>query len=196
MKFRSLKTLALVSTAIIGLSVPASVNAAPNALVTVDINTQAGITALTNVDMDFGSWLIGVHPGDAPTVIMAAADGALSTTTGVSSQLIELTGAANGTQGELLVTLPAGADGLTVQMSRGAIADFAGGDLSLTAVTYVNSDNGAQTGTLLEATPVPIDIAVGATGATVSFGGTVTASATPAGDGVTHTASFNVSFAY
>jgi hypothetical protein len=196
MKFNSFKTLALVTTAMVGLSMPINVNAAPNALVTVDIETQAGITAATQQDMDFGSWLIGVHPGDNPTVVLEP-DGDLTTTTGVGSQLIELTGATTGDVGEVLVTLPTGADGITVQMSRGAITPFADGSLVLGTITYLNSDDVLQTGTLLENDPgKPITVDVGATGATVSLGGTVTASATPVGDGVVHTASFNVSFAY
>ena len=193
MKFKSLKTLALVSAAVLGMSMP--VNAADNANVTVDIETAGGITALTQTDMNFGHWLVGVHPGDAPTIVMTPA-GVLSTTTGVGSQLIKLDAGANGTQGTVLVTLPTGADGLTLQMSRGAITNFTDTSLSLGTITYSNSD-AAQTGTLLEADPgKPITITTGATGATVSFGGTITASGTPVGDNVLHTASFLVSFAY
>ena len=193
MKFQSLKTLALVSTAVLGMSMP--VLAADNANVTVDINTLGGITALTTADMNFGHWLVGVRTGDAPTIVMTP-DGTLSTTTGVGSQLIKLDAGATGTEGTVLVTLPTGADGLTIQMSRGLITNFVDTNLSLGTITYSNSD-AAQAGTLLEADPgKPITITTGATGATVSFGGTITASATPVGDNVTHTASFNVSFAY
>jgi hypothetical protein len=196
MKFNSFKTLAMVTTAMIGLSVPVSVQAAPDADVTVDIETQAGITADTENNLDFGHWLIGVHPGDTPSVTLAP-DGALTFDDGAGSQLIELTGAATGQQGEVRVTLPSGADGITVQMTRGAITNFADTSLVLGTITYVNGDDALQTGTLLENDPgKPITVDVGATGAVVSLGGTVTASATPAGDNVAHSATFNVSFAY
>lgn len=196
MKFKSLKTLALIGTALIGAGlIPTGVNAADDADVIVDLETQAGITALTQVDMDFGDWIVGIASGDTATITMAAADGAFTTNEGASSDLVELNGATNGTQGEILVTLPAGADGITVQMTRGAITDFTDAGIELTAINYSNSDNGGQAGTLAEATPVPITVTTGATGATVSFGGTITATATPA-DNVAHNASFDVAFAY
>jgi len=195
MKFKSLQKLALVSSAVLGMAIPAAVYAAaPNADVTIDITTDAGITATNLNDIDFGTWIIGVHTGDTPTIVMPVATGTMTKTTGVGSDLLAISGTA-GVLGQIKVTLPTGADGLTLQMQRAAVTQFADTNIQLTAVTYKNSDNVAQTGTLAAVTNVPIDVTVGATGATVSFGGTITATATPA-DNLAHNASFVVTFSF
>lgn len=199
MRLNKYKLLALTSAIVMQMvAAPSFVNAADNADVTVDIETAAGITAVTQTDMDFGSWLIGVHTGATPQIIMAAGTGVLSTASLGGSQVINLTGATSGTRGTVLVTLPAGANGITLQMTRGTITQFTDTSLSLGTITYVNSDDGDESGTLASgsANAVPITVDVGATGATVGFGGTITASATPVGDAVVHTASFDVAFAY
>lgn len=198
MRFNKYKLMALGSAIVMQMMVaPSLVEAANNADVTVDIETAAGITAVTQADMNFGSWLIGVTAGETPTIQMAAATGFL-TPTPLTSELIELTGATNGTRGRVLVTLPTGANGLTLQMTRGTITQFTDTSLVLGTITYINSDVPAQFGTIAAGLPGarPITVTTGATGATVSFGGTITANATPVGNNVVHTASFDVAFAY
>jgi len=197
MKFKSLKKLALVSSTVLGIALPAAVYAAaPNADVTVDITTDAGITATNLTDMDFGTWIIGVHSGDTPTIVMPVATGTMTKTTGVGSDLLALTGTA-GVLGTIKVTLPTGANNLTLQMQRSAVTQFTDTNIQLTAVTYKNGDpaGAAQTGTLAPVTNVPIIVSNGATGATISFGGTITATATPA-DNLAHNAKFDVTFSF
>lgn len=201
MTYKTFKTLALVGATAISLGLMSyQANAANTANVTFDIDTLSGITATTGSTMDFGTWLIGIHTGDTPTITMAT-DGTFSAVgTPGTSQVKNLTGATSGTAGTVTVTLPAGADGLTLQMTRTAVTDFADAGLTLedSLITYSNGDalGAAQNGTFLSGPTnnVPISITTGATGAVVSFGGTITASATPSD--ATHTASFDVTFAY
>lgn len=199
MRFNKYKLMALGSAVVMQMMLaPSLVEAANNADVTVDIETAAGITAVTQTDMNFGSWLLGIHSGDTPVITMSEVDGVLTRTALGTSQVVELGGATTGTRGAVLVTLPAGANGLTLQMSRGTITQFTDTSLVLGGIRYINSDDALQTGPLASgvANAVPITITTGATGATVRFGGAVTANATPVGDGVVHTASFDVAFAF
>lgn len=196
MTFKSLKTLTLVGTAALalGLSYHAA-KAADSETVEVLMDIESGITATAGTTMEFGDWLVGVHSGENPTLTMAVATGTVTPGNMTLSRLVKLDGTVT-TAGTVVVTLPSGANGVTLQMQRGAVSAFSGAtEFTMTQVTYANSDNVAQTGVLALATPVPIEVDVGATGATVSFGGTITATATPATDGA-HTATFNVAFAY
>lgn len=201
MTFRNIKKMAIAGAAVLALGITSSaVYAGNNATVNVEIDTLSGITATAGNTMDFGNWLIGIHTGDPETITMTTA-GVMSTSStnaAGTSQVVNLDGTTAGQAGTVVVTLPAGANGLTLQMTRGAITDFVDAGLTLEEanITYSNSDSGVQNGTLLSGggNAVPITITTGATGATVSFGGTITASATPADN--THTASFNVAFAY
>ncbi len=194
MNFKTLKNLAIIGTAALALSYGAA-KAADSETVEVLMDIESGITATAGTTMDFGDWLVGVHASETPTLTMAVATGNVTAGGTTLSRLVKLTGAAT-TAGTVVVTLPSGANGVTLQMQRGAVSAFsAATEFTMTSVTYLNSDNALQTGTLALATPVPIDVTTGATGATVSFGGVITATATPATDGA-HTATFNVSFAY
>ena len=198
MRFNKYKLLALGSAIVMQMMIaPSFVEAANNADVTVDIETAAGITAVTQSDMNFGSWLIGIRSGETPYITLDEGTGALSVTGSTNSDIINLTGATTGTRGSILVTLPTGADGLTLQMSRGVITQFADTSLVLSNIEYLSDDNG-ETGPLASGAPNSVDIQVttGGTGALVQFGGRITATATPVGDAVVHTASFDVAFAY
>ena len=198
MRFNKYKLMALGSAIVMQMMVvPSLVEAANNADVTVDIETAAGITAVTQTDMNFGSWLIGIRSGETPTITLDEATGNVAVAGNTNSDIINLTGATTGTRGSILVTLPTGADGLTLQMSRGVITQFVDTSLVLSNIEYLSADNG-ETGVLASGAPNSVDILVttGGTGALVRFGGRVTANATPVGDGIVHTASFDVAFAY
>lgn len=193
MNFKSLKTLALVGSAIaIGFAAPAM--AADNDNVDASITTSSTITATAGAVMDFGSWLIGVPLTSVATstIVMDPTDGSVAPTAGADHQLIQLAGLT--AYGTVTVTLPAGANGMTLQMTRGAAAATLGAGLALTDVSYYNPDTPAQTGPMAAATAYPITITTGLTGVAVRFGGTISATA-PVTDG-DHGDTFNVAFAY
>jgi hypothetical protein len=195
MNFKTFKTLAIAALALAGVALmPGQANAQSNvATVTADITTDAGIDALAGVNMDFGNWLIGVHAGDTPQVIMTTA-GVMTTANVGTSQLIHLDGTNTGTPGTVTVDLPTGADGIVLQMTRdgGTQVAFSDPNIVLEDITYLTATEAEAA--LDDATPVPVTVVTGGTPETVSFGGTVTASDTPAD--TAHTATFDVTFGY
>jgi hypothetical protein len=189
----TLRSKLLSSAAILGMaSLPAVAFAADNADVDAVITTSAGITANQVADINYGNWLVGIASGDTPTITLGATSGGFTTAAVGSSQLINLDGDTAGTVGQVTVTLPAGADGIVLQMERSAVTDFTDGGLSLTSVLYDTDDIAPST--LIAATPVDVTVESGGVAEPVTFGGVITADATPAD--ATHTATFNVVFSY
>jgi hypothetical protein len=196
MNFKSFKTLALVGSAVIGLGLTSGLAfAADNDDVDASITTSTTITATAGAVMDFGVWLIGIPTGNlnSSTLVMNPQTGAVTPTTGGGHQLIVLPGAP--AFGTVTVTLPAGADGLTLQMSHDALTPALGAGLTLSNISYYNPDTPAQTGVMTPTTQYPITILDGATGSAVRFGGTITADTATPTDGA-HGETFNVAFAY
>jgi hypothetical protein len=197
MNFKSFKTLALLGSAVIGLSLaPGVANADPDDDVTAAIQTSTTITATAGAVMDFGIWLIGIPASNvnSSTLVMDPQTGGVTPTTGGGHQLIALTGSTPAF-GTVSVVLPTGADGLTLQMSHGALTPALGAGLVLSDISYYNPDTPAQTGVMTASTQVPITITTGDTGVAVQFGGTITASGSTPTDGP-HGETFNVAFAY
>lgn len=194
MNFKTLKTLALMGSAIVAVGIGSnSAAAAPNDAMDASITTSSTITAVAGAVMDFGSWLIGVPSGaPASTLVMNPNTGAVVPTAGTGVSLIALPGAP--AVGTINVTLPAGANAVTLQMSHGVLPNTLGAGLQLSAISYYNPNTPAQTGVMAPSTPVPITITTGATGVDIRFGGTITATATPTTGA--HGEIFNVAFAY
>ena len=195
MTFKTFKTLAVASLALAGIAMmPGQANAqAETATVTASITTDAGITAAVGDTMDFGSWLLGVSAGDEAAVTMDTAGAmTVSSQTG-TAQAIDLGGTNTGTPGTVTVDLPAGADGIELQMERGAITQFVDLYIVLSDITYVTATENIES-PVDEAVPVVVTVVSGGTTETVTFGGTVTASLTPAD--AAHTATFDVTFGY
>lgn len=193
MNFTNFKKLALLSGAIMAVGMTSGAIAAPNDTMDASITTSSTITATAGNVMDFGRWLVGVPSGaPASTLVMNPNTGVITPTAGAGVSLIALPGAP--AVGTVNVTLPAGANAVTLQMSHAALPNTLGTGLQLSAISYYNPDTPAQTGTMVAATPVPITILNGSTGVAIRFGGTITATATPA-EGA-HGEVFNVAFAY
>ena len=189
----TLRSKLLSSAAILGMaSLPVVAFAADNADVDASITTSAGITAANVANIGFGNWLVGIASGDTPTITLGPTSGGFTTGAVGTSQLINLDGDTAGTVGQVTVTLPAGADGVVLQMTRSAITNFSDGGLALTAVSYDTDD--IAPAVLAQATPVDVTVESGGVAEPVTFGATITADATPAD--ATHSASFNVSFSY
>ena len=194
MNFKTLKSLALVGSALTLGIVSGNAVAAPNDTMDASITTSSTITATAGAVMDFGSWLVGIPGGSlaTTTLVMNPNTGAVVRTAGAGHQVIALPGAT--AYGTVTVTLPTGANGMTLQMSHAALTPTLGPGLALSNISYYNPNTPAQTGVMTATTKYPITITTGATGVAVRFGGTITASATPnEGD---HGEVFNVAFAY
>lgn len=195
MKFNKLKTLALMGSAIVAVGMASNIaKAAPNDTMDASITTSSTITALAGDVMDFGSWLIGIPTGaPASTLVMNPNTGVVVSTAGnVATSLIALPGPTQ--VGTVNVTLPAGANAVTLQMSHGALPNTLGAGLQLSAISYYNPNTPAQTGVMAPSTPVPITILNGGTGVNIRFGATITATSTPVNGA--HGEVFNVAFAY
>lgn len=156
--------------------------------VNAQLITNSAITTVDVSDMDFGEYFLIPAGGDNPTLTLTDT-GAVNVTVAnnANSTVTQLTAPA--TEGVVTVQVPA-AVGLT--MTRTNTVDIADAGLSLTAVTYrtatengnINADNSNG----------PVTVVAGATPETVTFGGTITATAQPAD--ATHTAQFDVTFTF
>jgi len=198
MDFKKLKSLALVGTAVVGIgllsqSTP-SIGAATNvATMNAKLATTSTITAVAGAHVDFKTWLIGV-PVAAPasTLVLNPNTGVVVKTPGAGVQLIQLSGTPN--VGIITVSLPAGAVGLSLQMTEGVVTNTLGAGLALTSVSYYNPQTPAETGVLTPGTPVPVTFGAASVSVPLQFGATITATATPA-QGL-HTNIVNMVFAF
>lgn len=195
MTFTNIKKLSLMGAAVVAIAFgSATVSAAPNDTMDASITTSSTITAVAGDVMDFGTWLIGVPTGQpASTLTMNPNTGVVTVNkNGGTSNIVALPGAT--TPGTVVVTLPAGANGMTLQMSHGALPGTLGTGLALSNISYYNPNLTTQTAVMTPSTQYPVTITNGATGVAVRFGATITASATP--DNGAHGEVFNVAFAY
>ena len=193
MTFQSIKTMAATAALLIGVVGAGSIATAQTP-VQAAITTNAAITVVDIRDMAFGTWLLVFRNADAFSLTMD--------TTGVITP-VGLGGGPTNSIALNLVTapltarvsanLPAGANGVVINMQRDAIVDMPDLGLTFVSPTYATVTEGANQALPL-ATPVPVTVVTGGTAEVVDFGGTIDVSATPAN--ATHTASFNVTFAY
>ncbi len=193
MTFQNIKKIAAVAVALMGITF---VSSAANAQTTVNasITTDAAITVVDGNDIDYGTWLLIHRNSDDFTLTMDTAGvitpGGLGGGAGdsVAQELV----AANQV-GTLTVDLPLGATNVELAMQRGAITPFADAALTLQNITYATA---TETGNnvLAEATPVVATVVAGGTPETVSFGSEIDVTGQPAD--TTHTASFDITFAY
>lgn len=194
MNFKTFKTLAAIGTAAVALSVmPIAVNAADNADVTASLTTHSSITAANGTDMDFGRWLVIVRSSETPTITLPSTSGTYVTGGATNSTLVPLDGVNAGVPGTATVTLPTGANNTAIQVTLDSITDFAGAALDITAASYSTATETTDTA-LTIGTGAIVTTVTGGTPETVSFGATVTASATPT-DG-SYSGALNITFDY
>lgn len=150
--------------------------------------TTSTITTVDVADMDFGTYFVIVGGADNPTFTLT--DDNTTTVTvadDANSTVTEIVAAAS--EGQVTVETPAA---VTLTMTRSASGDFTDPNLSLTATTFrTASENGNIDADTDNDT---ITVLAGSTPEVVRFGGTITATDTP-GD-ATHSAQFNVTFAF
>lgn len=201
MTFSKTKKIAAVAVAMMGIAFLPSIANAQTATIQASITTDAAIDVVDGDDMDFGTWLLIHRNSDDFELVMDTA-GAITTANlaggagdSVAQELTSVDQAATVT-----VDLPTGASNVELALTRTAITNVAGdldGDgstaLTLQDITYSTA---TETGnnTLAESTPEVVTVVAGGTPETVSFGGTIAVSGQP--NDTTHTAAFDVTFAY
>lgn len=192
MKSTSIKTLAFAG------ALAAAVFTAPPSFaqvesMTAQLITSSAITSVFVSDLDFGEYLIQFVAADTP-VLTLTNDGSVAVTQTGSvangSQVVQITAPA--TEGVATVQIPAPGD-LTVVASN--FIDFTDAGLALDDVTYrTATETGSLiTGGVLQAAQ-PVTVLAGATDETVTMGGNINVTATPTD--ATHTATFDITFAY
>lgn len=190
MNFKSMKYAAAVAAIALGISGHAQAQTP----VLANITTSATITVADIADMEFGSWFLIFRNADIFSLVMTPAGVVTPTGLGgnpTDSQAVVLVAGAG--EGQVSANLPTGADGYVINMQRDAVVDFPDPGLALSAVTYSTATEVGPT-LVPAATNVPVTVVTGGTPEVVSFGSTISVSATPAD--ATHSASFNVTFAY
>lgn len=157
--------------------------------VTATLITSSAIDSAVTTGMDFGTWLIQFAANSTPSITLTNDGSAGTSQTGVigNSTVVEITDSAN--EGVVTVTTPAPT---VLDLTRGTVTDFAQTVLSLSTITY---DTATESSTVLAANAAqPVTVVAGNTAETVRFGGIVTITGTPTD--ATHTATFNITFAY
>lgn len=193
MTFKSIKTMAAVAALITGVTGAAFVANAQTP-VQVALTTNSAITVVDIRDMAFGTWLLVFRNADAFSLVMDTT-GTITPTglAGGPTNSIALNLVSANQTARVSANLPAGANGVQINMQRDAIIDMPDLGLTFVSPTYATVTEGANQALPL-ATNVPVTVVLGGTAEVVDFGGTIDVSATPAN--ATHTASFNVTFAY
>jgi len=186
MKSSPLKLMAFTGAIALGFAGAKTVTAQT---VVATLITSSAITTTDGTDMDFGTWLIQLDGTDTPTFTMNDT-GAFSVVAAgfPGSQVVNITAGVQ--RGTVLVQTPAPA---VLQMTRGGNVAFTDAAMVLTSITYATA---TETSAALGATAtVPVTVVGSATDETVSFGGVITVGTAQPAD-ATHTASFDVTFAY
>lgn len=190
MELKTMKTLALTGAVALGIAISGPAMA-QNETVTAQLITSSAITSANVSDMDFGEWFINFAAG-TPALTLTD-DGTVATTqTGAigTSQVVNITPSA--TEGALTVQTPAPA---VLQMTPSNLIPIGDPGLTLQTVTYrTATENGTVVAAAAAGAAVPVTTTVAATDETITFGGTINITGTPVD--LTHTATFDVAFAY
>lgn len=189
------KMMKFINTKLLGAAAVALMFAAPNMAqaqvetIQADLVTDSAITTTNVSNMDFGEWFL-VHGGVGTGVITLTDDGSVSataTTTPAGSTFTNITPPA--TEGVITVSIPAAT---VMTMTRSNTTDFADTGLSLAAVTYRTATENGNIDNDGDAEPVTVTVAN--TPETVTFGGQVAITDTPAD--AAHSATFDVTFSF
>lgn len=194
MNLKALKYGAAVGVAMMGISGFLG-QAQAQTVIQANITVDSAITVTPGLNIEFGTWLLVYRNADPFELTMDTAGNivvnniAAGAGNSVAIQLTPGTGAGN-----LTVNLPTGANGVTLNMSRGAITNFGGGGLTLQNITYGTTIEGANQVFAQSPTLEPVTVVTGGTPQTVSFGAEIAVASQPVNGPAS--ASFTVSFAY
>ena len=186
MTTHTFKTLALVGAIALGMILtPGSAKA--QTTVNAAITTNAAVTVVDGVDADFGTWFLAVVSADAFVLTMDTAGAIVpgGITTSYATETINV-------DQEATVTVAVPAAAIVLQMTRSPITDMPDAGLTYQNTTYATVTEGPNQP--LGAVAVPVTVVAANTAETISFGGEISVTATPAN--ATHTATYTVSFAY
>ncbi|MEZ5814799.1 MAG: hypothetical protein R3E13_08830 [Alphaproteobacteria bacterium] len=194
MKPISTKALAFASALVLGTAISSGSAIAQTETVNAQLITSSAITTVDVSDMDFGTYLIQFTAGDTPVLNLTNDGSVLVTQVGSvanGSQVVQITAPA--TEGVVTVDVPAPA---SLTMTASAFTDIVDAGLTLDVATFrTASENGSViTGGAVDAADTITVVTGGGTPETVTFGGQIDISATPAD--ATHTAQFDVTFSY
>ncbi len=162
-----------------------------SALVTAQITVVSGIEATVGLPIDFGTWVLAYRAGNNFTLVMDTTGAVVADN--VASVAIPVVAGAGA--GNLTVDVPAGLTNTILQMTRGAITNFAGGSgLSLTAVSYRTASQ--VEAPFAQTVNHPVTVITGGVDEVVNFGATISITAQPLVQAAPHTASFTATFNY
>lgn len=193
MNFTTLRNGTALAVAILGISGFMG-QAQAQTVITTNLDVDSAITVAPGNDIEFGTWLLVYRNADAFSLVMAPDTGNITPTGlgGGAGDSVAISLVAGTGQGNLTVDLPVGANGIAINMTRGAITDMPSTALTLQNITYNTTTEGNQP--FLQATNEPVTVVTGGTPETVSFGAEIAVSAQPL-DGP-HSGTFTVNFAY
>lgn len=194
MQFKSLKGLMLAASAIAGLtSVATNSQAADNATMNTVIEAVPALNVVKTSNLDFGRWLLSHDTNDI--VLVMDTTGNVTPSTTAPSTVLELDTNASAA-GRIDVNLPAGLNNYLLDMTVSTITDFADAAYTLSAITYGTATEGANQAVTADGLAVhPVTVVTGGIPEVVTFGATITVSATPT-PGIDSDGSFTVTFAY
>ncbi len=192
MNLNTIKTIALTSAVALSLAFSGTAQAQTET-VGATLIVSGALSSADVSDMDFGDFFIFLAGADTATFTMQD-NGALTVAvvTPGTSTVVELTAGAS--RGAVTVSTPTGVDGVALTMTRSNTSDFSDSNLSLTSVEYATATQGNGNALNADTDSGTVTVVAGGTPEQVDFGGVITASATPAN--ATHTASFDVTFAF
>ena len=186
MRRKTLRLFACASIVAIGSAAAVSEAYAQTTVdVPVTLTTDSAITVANTADMDFGEWIMIYNNGNSTLVLNPLTGAVTDTSGGGTTVLVE--SIASASVGTVTVETPASA---SVNHWFTLTLDFADAGLALTVPTYSLNGGGVVNVPGVTGTPITTTGAVD----TITYGGTVTMSATPAD--ADHTATIQISFAY
>ena len=193
MNFKSLRYAAAVAAVTAGITGFAGQASAQTPVVTT-LTVNSTVTVADVADPDFGTWFLIFRNADAFELTMDTAGNVTANNlAGGAGNSVALNLVAAPSEGTVTVDLPAGANGVVLNMQRDNIVDFLDGGLTLQNITYATATEGANQ-VFAALTNEPVTVVTGGTPETVSFGGEIAVTAQPAN--AAHTASYNVTFAF
>ncbi len=191
MNFNSLKYGIAVGAAVLGITGFAGQSHAQtnSAVVTTNIEVVSGIEATVGAPIDFGTWVLAYRSANNFTLVMDTTGAVVADN--VASVAIPVTPGAGA--GNLTVDVPVGVNNVILQMTRGAITNFAGGSgISLTGVSYMTASQ--PEAPFAQTVNHPVTVITGGVDEVVNFGATIAVTAQPTL--AAHTASFTATFNY
>ncbi|MFP4097151.1 MAG: hypothetical protein ACLFU1_00005 [Alphaproteobacteria bacterium] len=188
MKRMTLRLLACAGIAAFGTAaLSTDAFAQVSATVPITVSQSATITVANDTDIAYGTWML-VHDGSNDITLDMATDGTVTPTAGGDSQAVEV---AAGTVGAITVTAPAAGDLTICSDAPSAMSDAANYAFTLPVYQYAG---GAADQALPLCSGSPDTVSATGAADTVSLGGLMTVSGTPADGAASGTIDIDIDF--